>query len=234
MKKFFVQNIFSEVANKYDLMNDLMSFGFHRYWKKKAANCIRLHHKDNKIIDLAGGTGDVARILVNRGATDVTVADINQDMINVGKDKDLKSHNSKYIKYIKWIQQDAEEMDNFVDGEFTHCTMFFGIRNMTNISLVLKNIHRILDEDGQFVCLEFCPPKSTILGGIYKSYLNNFIPFLGKFVAHNYKAYKYLSDSINTFPETNKFIDILQNSGFNKIMVEKTIPHVANIFSCYK
>lgn len=235
--KSFVHDIFTKVANKYDLMNDLMSLGLHIAWKKKAADLLRINQyesKPDRIIDLAGGTGDMARLLVDRGAKNVIVADINLEMIEAGKKKDLSGKNANYIKYITWLEQDAENMDEFEDEYFTHCTMTFGIRNVSNIPLVLNNIARVLSKDGQFLCMEFCPPQKNLSGKIHKLYLDNILPFLGKTVAQNTQAYEYLADSICQFPDEEKFISMLNTAGFKKITVHHTFPMVATIYLCSK
>lgn len=211
-----------------------------------------------KILDLAGGTGDIAfRILerykyylkrMNKGAyfdgeqgnpdlfyskftPEVIVADVNRDMIEVGM-KRAKEKN--YQRNIKWIIENAENLNSFDDNSVDIVTLSFGIRNFTNIPKSLKEIHRILKPGGRFLCLEFCRVNCSILKPLYNAYLMNFIPLLGKFVASSEDSYKYLAESIQTFLTPDELSQLMHQNSFRNISYSTMTMGIVAIHSAYK
>mgnify|MGYP003311768885 FL=1 len=202
-----VQEVFNNVANEYDFMNDVMSFGFHRNWKKEFVGLIEINDEnDTKILDLAGGTGDIAkRILKSHPNTSIEIIDKNFMMLKESSTKDniLKSNK------INLICGDGENIplnDNSIDV----ITLSFGIRNMTDRIKCLKECFRVLKPGGQFLCMEFSMPENYTLRNIYDVWSFFVIPKLGKLIAKSEESYKYLIESIRTFPKPDEFVEILE------------------------
>jgi len=233
-KQSYVNEVFDSVADKYDLMNDLMSFGLHRLWKGQAIAKMRDQRpfaSDSEILDLAGGTGDMAKRMIDAGAPRVTVADINENMLRKGQ---LSMLNRKgiYVKNIDWRVENAEEL-SFADHTFTHCMMSFGIRNVSDISLALGNIRRVLQPRGVFCCLEFIrPAEGSVCSKMYDLYSYKVIPQVGKALVGEGESYIYLADSIREFPATNDFIAMLHQAGFVTVKTWNVKGNVAKIYIC--
>src|SRR3954463_14527878 len=187
-----VGEVFSSVARRYDLMNDLMSGGMHRLWKDRFVSRVKPRAGET-ILDMAGGTGDVAFRMARRGAH-VTVADINADMLEVGK----KRAEGQRLN-LSWQVENAEDL-RFADGSFDAYTIVFGIRNVTDIPAALREAHRVLKRGGRFFCMEFSSSDWPGFSQLYDRWADNVIPELGKAFADDEASYKYLVESIRRFP----------------------------------
>lgn len=188
-----IQNLFSRISGHYDLMNDVMSLGIHRLWKKEFVTHVPL--KAEIIVDVAGGTGDIACLLIKRGCK-VHTCDLTQDMMTKGRAKLI---NAGFTRNHTWTVGEAEHLpyeDFFADA----VTMVFGLRNVVDRGQSLSEAYRILKPGGTFVCMEFSPPSHVQdISGIYQAYLNYIIPFMGKWIARDVPAYRYLAESIQSF-----------------------------------
>ena len=233
-KKNLVDQVFSNVAGSYDLMNDLMSGGMHRLWKNKFCN-----HIDNlgsDILDVAGGTGDIALKLKSKALSgnisnnQITICDINHEMLKHAKNKAIDKN---FIKGIDFVCGDAQELP-FADSSFDYYTIAFGIRNVPKIEEALKEAYRVLKVGGKFLCLEFSKVEPEPLKQIYDFYSFNIIPKIGKIAANNEDAYKYLVESINLFPDQEKFANMIKQSGFKRVNYQNLTFGVAAIHVGYK
>jgi len=200
-----IRRVFQLVAPRYDLMNDFMSFGTHRIWKRFFVNTISFKSTDI-IVDLAGGTGDIARRLLKKGAN-VVVVDPGLEMMLQGK----KVHNIQ----LKNIAATGENLP-FADNSIDKLTISFGIRNMTSMSAALKEINRVLKPGGQYYCLEFSRPIMPIRP-FYNLYNQFVIPRLGALVAGQPEAYQYLIESIQRFPDQEEMKSLLKEAGFSQV-----------------
>ena len=200
-KSKLVNSVFDKVYKKYDLMNDLMSVGVHRIWKKKLVNWMK-PQLDSKIVDVASGTGDLAIIISEKKQNKNTIycVEPNKGMFEIGKKK------LKLYKNIYWKVSSAEKLP-FKDNSFDFYTISFGIRNVTDINLCLKEAYRVLKPGGRFFCLEFSKVENEILNFIYQKY-SKIIPIIGKFVLGNSDPYDYLVSSIDKFYSQNELSDL--------------------------
>jgi len=220
-KSNLVKEVFDNVASKYDVMNDLMSGGLHRIWKDKMVKNIDFIHGNNqiyKILDVAGGTGDIAFRLLKKAReknakAQITISDINSQMLEVGKSRAIDNN---FFGDLKFQQADGENLP-FADNEFDYYTIAFGIRNFTNIDKGLSEAFRILKPGGKFICLEFSQVNNLILSKIYDLYSFNIIPKIGKLVANDEASYQYLVESIRKFPNQEKFKKMILESGFQNV-----------------
>ena len=230
MKKENINKIFKSVANNYDLMNDLMSFGLHRNWKKKFVDLIKFNSKKNVILDLGCGTGDIFYEIIKKTSINSNylgcLVDPNIEMMNYGIKK-LKSKN------LVWLASYGEKLP-FKNNSFDLVTMSFSLRNVDNIKITLNEINRVLKKDGQFLCLEFGKIKNLAINSIYKIYSDSFIPELGKKITGNKKAYKYLVESIKRFPSQEEICKILKLRKFYNIDYYNLNFGIAVIYSCRK
>ena len=231
MKKENINKIFQSIADKYDLMNDLMSFGLHRKWKKKFIDLIDLNLKNkNTILDLGCGTGDIFFQINNKFKLNsnffACLVDPNIEMMKHGIKKFKK-------KNISWIASYGDKLP-FKDNKFDVVTMSFSLRNVENIKITLNEINRVLKRNGQFLCLEFGKINNLTINSIYKIYSDNFIPELGKNITGNKKAYKYLVESIKRFPSQEEICKILKLRKFNDINYYNLNFGIAVIYSCRK
>tara|TARA_Y100000590_G_C15668024_1_gene995203 strand:- start:71 stop:769 length:699 start_codon:yes stop_codon:yes gene_type:complete len=231
MKKEFVNNIFQNIADKYDLMNDLMSFGLHKKWKKEFIEFIDLKNKNNTILDIGCGTGDIALQILDKknivnGKIKMFLTDPNIKMINQGIKKLDK-------KKITWFTSYAENLP-IKNEQFDLVTMSFSLRNVENINKTLKEVKRVLKKNGQFLCLEFGKVDNLILNSIYKKYSENFIPILGQTVTGKKDSYEYLINSIKKFPSQNKLTKILKSKNFYDVKYKNLTFGVVAIYSCKK
>ncbi|MFL6829687.1 MAG: class I SAM-dependent methyltransferase, partial [Sphingomicrobium sp.] len=190
--------VFSSVARRYDLMNDLMSGGMHRLWKDRFVARVK-PRIDEEILDMAGGTGDVAFRMARRG-TRVTVADINADMLGVGQERAQR----RGLTGLTWKVENAEKL-SFANGHFDAYTIVFGIRNVTDIPAALREAHRVLKRGGRFYCLEFSSSDWPGFSELYEAYASRVIPSIGKAVARDEESYRYLVESIRRFPRPEAF-----------------------------
>jgi len=210
-KSKLVQSIFSDVAPSYDLMNDLMSFGLHHCWKDKFVGLFPNY--TGSLLDVAGGTCDIALRYYHKSrktSPNITVCDINPQMLAKGKDKIIDLN---ILSGIDFMLGDAQALP-FGDMSFDYYSISFGIRNVSNIELALAEAYRILKPGGKFMCLEFSKPTSSIFNKIYDNYSDKLIPLIGKVITQNKGAYQYLVDSIRAFPKQEAFAQMIKDAGF--------------------
>ena len=219
--------VFSSVAKRYDVMNDLMSGGMHRLWKERFVARIKPRAGEH-ILDMAGGTGDIAFRMVARGAS-VTVSDINQDMLDVG----IERAASKRIEGLTWKQQNAEAL-SFGDNSFDAYTIAFGIRNVTDIPAALREAHRVLKRGGRLFVLEFSTSEWPGFGKLYERYSSTIIPRIGKVVAKDEESYRYLVESIRRFPSPDRFRAMIAEAGFVQAKAEPMLGGLVCIWSGWK
>ena len=222
-----VGEVFSSVARRYDLMNDLMSGGMHRLWKDRFVNRVKPRAGED-ILDMAGGTGDVAFRMARRGAR-VTVADINADMLEVGRERARE----RGLSGLEWKVENAETL-TFDDGSFDAYTIVFGIRNVTDIPAALREAHRVLKRGGRFYCMEFSTSDWPGFAQIYESWASNVIPRIGKAVADDEDSYRYLVESIRRFPRPQAFRRMVADAGFLRAAVEPMLGGLVTIHSGWK
>jgi len=232
-KRTLVDEVFSDVANKYDLMNDLMSFGVHRLWKDEF--CRMVPNLNSKILDVAGGTGDIAFRLKENGKRQnhnphITVCDINEDMLKECEDRAV---NRNIIQNFDIVVGDAENLP-FPDNSFDYYTIAFGIRNMLSIENALAEAYRVLKPTGKFLCLEFSEVQNDFMRPFYDFYSFNVIPTIGGCVAQNKDAYRYLAESIALFPNQEDFKTMIQNAGFSEVSYKNLSFGVAAIHHGFK
>ncbi len=208
-KADLVKEIFSNVAKKYDLMNDLMSGGVHRIWKNKMLE--EISGNPARVIDVAGGTGDIAfRITKKFQQTKIDVIDINQEMLDVGNERAIDLN---LFSNLEFTCCDGEQL-SFTDETFDFFTIAFGIRNFTNIDKGLAEAYRVLKPGGKFVCLEFAKVNDYFLQKIYDIYSFKLIPKIGEVVMKDRSSYQYLVESIRKFPPQDEFKKMIENAGF--------------------
>ncbi|MFA4846307.1 MAG: bifunctional demethylmenaquinone methyltransferase/2-methoxy-6-polyprenyl-1,4-benzoquinol methylase UbiE, partial [Patescibacteria group bacterium] len=209
-----VHSVFSSVAENYDLMNDLMSGGLHRLWKNALVARMRPREGET-IIDVAGGTGDIALRLAKatKGRSSLTVCDINLDMLRVGR---AKAIDNGWLDAINWVEGNAEILP-FKDNSADLVCIAFGLRNVTRIDSALNEFFRVLKPGGRFFCLEFSPDVSTFLTHIYDLYSFSVLPWLGEAIAHDRAAYQYLAQSIRRFPTRDALAVRMKKTGFSNI-----------------
>ncbi|MBF0296030.1 MAG: bifunctional demethylmenaquinone methyltransferase/2-methoxy-6-polyprenyl-1,4-benzoquinol methylase UbiE [Magnetococcales bacterium] len=209
-----VRQIFDSVAGNYDLMNDLMSLGVHRLWKRFAIRRLRLK-PGQRLLDVAGGTGDLARLMQRElsGQGDIVIYDINAAMLEQGRNR-LSDEGS--LTGIRWVQGNAEQLP-FPDHAFHAVTIGFGIRNVTQIDAALREMTRVLRPGGQFMCLEFSHVAIPFLRPIYEAYSFRVLPEIGHWVAKDRDAYQYLVESIRRFPDQEQFAAMLREAGLYQV-----------------
>ena len=225
-KTKLVQKVFSDVANNYDLMNDVMSFGAHRLWKKLFIDIVNPSPGD-KIIDVGSGSGDlVLEILKRKLNLTIDMVDLNKAMLLEGK-KRIKNDN------VKFFQQNAETL-NFLDNKYDKYLISFCLRNVTDIDQSFKEAFRILKPGGKYYCLEFSRPNSFILANIYSYYKSNLIPIFGKIFSNNRDAYNYLNESIDLFPKQDELKKRIESVGFKSVKYTNLFDGIVSIHTGYK
>jgi demethylmenaquinone methyltransferase/2-methoxy-6-polyprenyl-1,4-benzoquinol methylase len=222
-----VGHVFSSVARRYDVMNDLMSAGTHRLWKDRFVNRVK-PQAGEQILDMAGGTGDIAFRMAKRGAL-VTVSDINADMLGVG----MERAEQRRIEGLSWSQQNAETL-TFADRSFDAYTIAFGIRNVTDIPKALREAHRVLKFGGRLFVLEFSTSEWPGFGHAYELWAEKMIPRIGKAVADDEESYRYLVESIRRFPKPDAFRAMITQAGFQQAKVETLMGGLVCIWSGWK
>ena len=222
-----VRGVFSSVASRYDLMNDLMSGGQHRLWKHAFVRRVRPRTGET-ILDMAGGTGDVAFRLARSGAS-VTVADINPEMLVVGTER----AKARGIEGLAWAEENAEAL-SFAERSFDAYTIAFGIRNVTDIAAALREAHRVLKTGGRFFCLEFSRTRWPGFATLYESYARHVVPRIGKAVAKDEDSYRYLIESIERFPDMAAFKTMIEVAGFRNVKAEPILGGLVAIHSGWK
>ncbi len=233
-KQALVDDVFHSVARRYDLMNDLMSGGLHRAWKDVLVNTVNPPRQERRfaLLDLAGGTGDVAFRVVEAGgpATRVTVADINPDMLAVGRARAVEWGLDDAIDF---VDANAEALP-FPDRSFDAVTIAFGIRNVPRIATALAEAHRVLKLGGRFLCLEFSTADLPGLAALYDLYSFNVIPALGQAVAGDAESYRYLVESIRRFPRPQAFADMIRAAGFARVSFQQMTGGVVALHSGWR
>ena len=222
-----VTKVFQDVFDKYDLMNDLMSLGIHRIWKKNFIHWLN-PQKNTTLIDVASGTGDIAKLYLNKinYKGSVYCVDENKGMLDLNKKKIKKDAN------VKWFCNSAEKLP-FKNNYFDYYTISFGIRNVSNMNIALKEAYRVLKPGGRFLCLEFSKVKNEILNKLYKTYSKS-IPQIGKFVVGKSEPYEYLINSIEKFYSQDEFFEEIKKQNFTNISYRNLNGGIVAIHSAWK
>jgi demethylmenaquinone methyltransferase / 2-methoxy-6-polyprenyl-1,4-benzoquinol methylase len=232
-KQPLVDEVFHRVARRYDLMNDLMSGGLHRLWKDAMVSWLAPPRSGTawSAVDVAGGTGDVALRIAerSRGHAEVVVADINASMLEVGRERAAR----RGAEGLSFVEANAEALP-FADRRFDAYTIAFGIRNVTRLEVALGEAHRVLKRGGRFLCLEFSQVDTPWLDRLYEAYSFQAIPALGRVVAGDAEPYRYLVESIRTFPGQERFAEMIRASGFHRVEYRNVSGGIAAIHSGWK
>jgi demethylmenaquinone methyltransferase/2-methoxy-6-polyprenyl-1,4-benzoquinol methylase len=213
-KTYRVREVFNSVARRYDLMNDLMSAGLHRLWKRVAIETIAIR-PGMQILDLASGTGDLARAILRRAgsAGHVVLGDINDQMLRVGRDRCIDNGE---LKGLSWCQCDAETLPHPTES-FDRVTIGFGLRNVTDKDAALREMHRVLKPGAKALVLEFSKPASASLSQIYDVYSFSVLPAMGQVVAQDKESYQYLAESIRKHPDQETLAEMMRSAGFESV-----------------
>ena len=230
-KAGLVRDVFQRVASRYDLMNDLMSGGIHRLWKEALLDWLA-PRPGMHLLDVAGGTGDIATRFLQRieGQGQVTLADINPSMLAVGRDRAL---DAGWLGEIGWLAGDAMQLP-FADRSFDAVTIAFGIRNVTRIDRALAEARRVLRPGGRFLCLEFSKVVVPLLGQLYDGYSFNVVPLIGRYVAKDEDSYRYLVESIRRFPGQPAFAALMREAGLEQVRWRNLSGGIAAIHSGWR
>ena len=238
-KQALVRDVFDTVAARYDLMNDLMSGGLHRVWKRRLVEVLFLRRNPARehmqMADIAGGTGDIAFRAMRAAARlstplNVQVIDANTEMLHVGAKRAVSEKNAKNVSFITGNAEHLPLADNSLDIY----TISFGIRNVTNRNNVLAEALRVLKPGGRFVCLEFSHLRGALLTRAYDAYSFRVIPPLGELVTGDAGPYQYLVESIRQFPRAEAFADEVRVAGFSRVAIERLSGGLATLHSCWK
>jgi len=233
-KQRLVDDVFHSVAGRYDLMNDLMSGGVHRAWKEALVTAVNPPRGDRPfhLLDVAGGTGDIALRVVEAGgeATRATVFDINAGMLAVGRERIARRGRADAIAF---VEGNAEDLP-FPDRSFDAYTIAFGIRNVPRIDRALAEAYRVLRPGGRFLCLEFSTPDVPGLDRLYDLYSFNVIPPLGGVVTGDRESYRYLVESIRRFPKPQAFADMIAAAGFRRVSYTRMTGGVVALHSGWR
>ena len=228
-KSSLVRDVFDSVASRYDLMNDLMSLGVHRLWKAAMMDWLA-PRSGMRLLDVGGGTGDIALLFRERGGGAVTVVDINAEMLKVGRDKAM---DKGIIGGIEWIEGDAEDLP-VADASADIYTTAFCLRNVTHIDRALNEARRVLKPGGRFMCLEFSQVSLPGLEKLYETYSFKVLPFLGKKVAGDREAYQYLAESIRRFPAQEPFAKMIAEAGLSQVKYRNLSGGIAALHSAWR
>jgi len=228
-RKSYVKGMFNNIAHRYDFLNHFLSAGIDIFWRKKAVSKIQINSEAH-VLDLAGGTGDMAFEIVRQKHCRVTIADFAQQMLVLAKDKvSAKSLQNK----IKLVNGDGEKLP-FRDDSFDAVSIAFGIRNMGTLSNALEEMFRLLKSRGQAVILEFSLPANILIRKVYLFYFLKLLPLTGRFFSKDKEAYSYLPASVQNFPEIEEFESLMQDAGFSGIESWKLMNGVAVIYKGIK
>ena len=228
-KTSMVQDVFTRVAQKYDLMNNLMSFGSHKLWKKRLVEMMNIQVHDT-IIDVGSGTGDIVKlILKENNNVSIYAVDLNIKMLNKGK----KNFNKQQEKKIKFVHANAEKLP-FENNFFDKYVISFCLRNVTYIPKALNEAFRVLKPGGIFYCLEFSEPRTSSINKIYSKFKNRIIPLIGNKIANNEKDYKYLVESISQFPHQDILLNEICNTGFENVNYINLFDGIISIHKGFK
>ncbi|MEQ1902385.1 MAG: bifunctional demethylmenaquinone methyltransferase/2-methoxy-6-polyprenyl-1,4-benzoquinol methylase UbiE [Devosia sp.] len=234
-KQGLVDKVFHDVADRYDLMNDLMSGGVHRLWKDALVARLappRAGSVAYRVLDMAGGTGDIAERIVNAslGFAEVTVSDINEDMLRVGAER---AKSWRFGTQVDFKQANAEALP-FEDESFDAYTIAFGIRNVPRIEKALSEAHRVLERGGRFLCLEFSAVDVPLLDRVYKQWSDRMIPPIGRVVTGDAQPYQYLVESIRKFPTPARFSEMIEKAGFKRVTHTAMTGNIAALHAAWK
>jgi demethylmenaquinone methyltransferase/2-methoxy-6-polyprenyl-1,4-benzoquinol methylase len=230
-KESKVASVFHSVAAQYDVMNDLMSFGIHRLWKRFTIDASGVR-PGNKVLDLAGGTGDLTAKfsqLVGREGK-VILADINSSMLNVGRDK---LRDKGLVQNIEYVQANAQYLP-FEDNTFDIVTIAFGLRNVTDKDMALRSIYRVLKPGGRLLVLEFSKPEHELISKAYDFYSFNILPKMGELVAKDGDSYQYLAESIRMHPDQDTLKNMMDSAGFEQTSFKNLTGGVVALHKGYK
>jgi demethylmenaquinone methyltransferase / 2-methoxy-6-polyprenyl-1,4-benzoquinol methylase len=228
-KQPLVGAVFNSVARRYDLMNDLMSGGVHRLWKSAMLDWLN-PRPDMLLLDIAGGTGDIAFRFLERGGGGTVVVDVNQEMLSVGRDRGL---DRGLLSGLSWVCGDAERLP-IADASVDAVTIAFGIRNVTHIETALAEARRVLKPGGRFLCLEFSRVSLPVLDRLYEAYSFRVLPALGHFVADDADAYRYLAESIRRFPSQDAFARMIRLAGMDLVRWRNLSGGIAALHSAWR
>ena len=228
-KPRLVRRVFESVASRYDLMNDLMSGGIHRLWKSEMIR--RLNPRPGQLLlDVAGGTGDIAERFVATPGTSAIVCDVNQAMVETGRDRAIDRGR---LSEIAWVCGDAEALP-IASRSVDAVTIAFGLRNVTHMEAALAEMRRVLRPGGRFLCLEFSPVSTPGLARLYDLYSFNVLPRIGQFVTGDREAYQYLVESIRRFPEQQELARRMEAAGFEQVTVRSLSGGIAALHSGWR
>lgn len=225
-KQTLVNNVFNSVADKYDLMNDLTSLGIHRLWKDSLINWLA-PQPYQKLADIAGGTGDISVKFLLAGGCSAHIIDINKEMITKGKLKNSNNNN------LSWTIASAENLP-MADNSYERASMGFGLRNITNRVLALKEVYRILKPGGRFICLEFSHVENSLLKKIYDVWSFQFMPRIGQKITGDKEAYNYLVESIRQFPSQPELTQMFSEAGFSRVKYRNLSNGIVTLHSGWK
>jgi demethylmenaquinone methyltransferase/2-methoxy-6-polyprenyl-1,4-benzoquinol methylase len=230
-KVAMVADVFHSVAAKYDIMNDVMSMGIHRLWKRFTIDCSGVR-PGQQVLDLAGGTGDITALFSKRVGPSgkVVLADINESMLNVGRDK---LRDLGLINNIEFVQANAEALP-FADNSFDIVSIGFGLRNVTDKDAALRSMFRVLKPGGRLLVLEFSKPQSKILSKTYDLYSFRILPFMGQLIANDKESYQYLAESIRMHPDQETLKHMMQDAGFAEVSYHNLTGGIVALHRGYK
>ncbi|WP_455380408.1 bifunctional demethylmenaquinone methyltransferase/2-methoxy-6-polyprenyl-1,4-benzoquinol methylase UbiE [Acidihalobacter prosperus] len=226
-----VAEVFHSVADRYDLMNDLMSFGVHRLWKRFTVN-LAAARSGERVLDLAGGTGDLAERFAQQVGPEgeVVLADINASMLRHGRDR---LTDAGVVGNLRYAQVDAEALP-FPENSFNLITIAFGLRNVTDKSAALRSMYRVLKPGGRLLVLEFSKPVLPGLGKVYDAYSFTALPIMGRVVTGDSASYRYLAESIRMHPDQQRLRDMMESAGFERIQFYNLTGGIVAVHRGYK
>jgi demethylmenaquinone methyltransferase/2-methoxy-6-polyprenyl-1,4-benzoquinol methylase len=228
-KPKLVRDVFDSVAPNYDLMNDLMSLGIHRIWKHALIKKVKLG-STTRVLDVGGGTGDIAFKLFDKKFKNIVITDVNNEMLEVGRNR---AFDRGIIKAFSWVGGDAEILP-FENSSFDVYTTAFCMRNVTDLNQALREANRILKPGGQFLCLEFSHMILPSLAKIYDAYSLNLLPIMGQIFANDKASYQYLAESIRRFPRQEEFLTLIKDAGLENISYQNLSGGIVAIHSAWK
>lgn len=226
-----VREVFSSVAQNYDIMNDLMSLGVHRYWKRFAVNLAAIR-PGQSVLDVAAGTCDLSLLIAKRlkGEGRLIVSDINESMLAIGREKCI---NEGCVQGVVFVQADAEQLP-FEKNHFDCITIAFGLRNVTHKENALRDFYRILKPGGKLIILEFSKPVLPFIAKLYDQYSFSLLPVLGKWIAKDEASYRYLAESIRKHPDQLTLKHMCVEAGFDEVLVQNLSSGIVAIHEGYK
>jgi len=228
-KKEQVEQMFDNIAHRYDFLNHFLSLGIDKLWRRKAINKLKPINP-SKILDIATGTGDLALAALRLKPTEIVGIDLSEEMLNYAKIKIDKAGKSNIIKFEKG---DSEHI-NYQDNTFDAAMVAFGVRNFENLQQGIDEINRVLVPGGKLVVLEFSKPKNFIIKGIYNFYFFRILPFFGRIFSKDQRAYTYLPESVGAFPDGPDFLRYMAKAGFNELTCKPLTFGIASIYTGIK